>query len=122
MLLSLCALLLSAVVALEVPTSPYLDLSVLSGDTIQASFTPPLSDGGSAINSYKVDWDTDPGKHEVQMITTSTYIGPNAIQSITTSVVDVNEKQTITMTSSAVKEVQLITVTNADAGFFLPRA
>ena len=66
------------------PTAPYLDLTVLSGDTIQASFTPPLSDGGSSINSYKVDWGTDPGVHEVQMVTTSTYIGPNAIQSITT--------------------------------------
>ena len=85
------------------PTSPYLDLSVLSGNTIRAEFTPPLSDGGSSINSYKVDWDTDPGVHEVQMITTSTYIGANTIQSVTTSIPDVNERQIVAMTANAVR-------------------
>jgi hypothetical protein len=119
MLSSLLTLSLICVVyALEVPTSPYLDLSVLSGNTIRAEFTPPLSDGGSSINSYKVDWDTDPGVHEVQMITTSTYIGANTIQSVTTSIPDVNERQIVAMTANAVREIQEVSVTGATAGYF----
>ena len=47
----------------EVPTTPFLDLTVISGDTIQTSFTPPLSDGGSNINSYKVDCCSEKGNH-----------------------------------------------------------
>jgi hypothetical protein len=40
--------------SLEVPTSPFLDLTVISNSEIQTNFSAPLSDGGAAINSYKV--------------------------------------------------------------------
>lgn len=39
---------------IEVPSAPFLDLTVLSDSSIYANFSAPLSDGGSAINSYKV--------------------------------------------------------------------
>lgn len=38
----------------EVPTAPFLDLTVLSDSSVYANFSAPISDGGSAINSYKV--------------------------------------------------------------------
>ena len=41
--------------------------------------------------SYQVEWDTDPGKQEVQTITTSTYTGANEVQTITTKASDSNE-------------------------------
>ena len=66
-------------VYLETPSAPFLDLTVLSGDSIQANFSAPLSDGGAAIHSYKLDWDTDPGTQEVQYITTATDIGSTKI-------------------------------------------
>ena len=100
------------------PTSPYLDLSVLSGESIQAFVTPPLSDGGSSINSYKLDWDTDPGVHEVQTVSTSTYTGPNTIQSITTTGTDVNEVQKVVLSTDPVSEVQEVTVTFTTGGYF----
>lgn len=38
----------------EVPTAPFVDLTVISGSSIGVNFTSPLSNGGSAINNYKV--------------------------------------------------------------------
>ena len=38
----------------ETPSAPFLDLTVLSDSSIYANFSAPLSDGGAAINSYKV--------------------------------------------------------------------
>lgn len=38
----------------EVPSAPFLSLDVLSQSSIYANFSPPLLDGGSAIQSYKV--------------------------------------------------------------------
>jgi hypothetical protein len=68
----------------------------------------------------QIEWDTDPGVQEVQAITTSTYTGPNEIQSITTSATPVNEKQTVSLTAPAVAEVQVITLKLADSGrYFL---
>ena len=40
-----------------------------SGD-VRLSFEAPLTDGGSAVQSYNVEWDTDPGVQEIQTITT----------------------------------------------------
>jgi hypothetical protein len=37
---------------------------------IRVSFEAPLTDGGSAVQSYTVEWDTDPGVQEVQSIST----------------------------------------------------
>ena len=39
----------------------------------------------------QVEWDTDPGRQEVQTITTSTYIGANEVQTITTKAEDRDE-------------------------------
>lgn len=44
---------------IDVPGAPFLDLTVLSQSSIYANFSPPLSDGGSAINSYKVSYRLD---------------------------------------------------------------
>lgn len=49
------------------------------------------------------------------MVTTSTYTGPNEIQSITTSASDVDEVQLISMNASIIRETQTIT-TSASAG------
>ncbi len=104
--------------ALEVPSAPFVDLAVLGSDLIAVNFSAPLSDGGSAINSYKVEWDTDPGVHEVQTITTSTYVGPNEIQSVTLVAPDINEVQTIRTYSGKFSEVQEVVVTAATSGYF----
>lgn len=76
-------LLMQTLCYAEYPFAPFLDLTVLGGDEVQVDLSPPLSDGGTAITSYRVDWDSNPGTHEVQTITTSTYTGPNEIQVIT---------------------------------------
>ncbi len=39
---------------LETPSAPFLDLTVQSQSSVYANFSPPLTDGGSAIHSYKV--------------------------------------------------------------------
>jgi len=78
-----------------IPSAPFLDLTVLSGTSVRTNFSAPLTDGGSAITSYKIDWDTDPGVKEIQQIVTSTYIGPNEVQVITSSADPINEKQVI---------------------------
>eukprot|EP01032_Pedospumella_encystans_P021111 gene21111-23955_t len=110
--------LLASTASLEVPTAPFLDLTVLSDSSVYANFSAPISDGGSAINSYKVEWDTDPGVQEVQAITTSTYTGPNEIQSITTSAASINEIQVVKVSAPAVQEVQIITINSATGGYY----
>ena len=69
---------------IEYPGVPFVDLTVLGSDEVKVDLSPPLSDGGDRITSYQVDWDSNPGTHEVQTITTSTYVGPNEVQVITT--------------------------------------
>ena len=36
------------------------------------------------VQSYQVEWDTNPGVAEVQTVTTSTYLGANELQTIRT--------------------------------------
>jgi len=117
LILLICSLFVISVSSVDVPTSPFLDLTVISDSSIKASISPPLSDGGASINSYKIDWDSDPGKHEIQTIQTSTYLGANEIQSITTSALIRPEIQTITTSTQQVQEEQKITVT-ADGGTY----
>lgn len=38
----------------EIPSAPFLSLSVVSNSEVQVAFDSPLSDGGAAINSYEV--------------------------------------------------------------------
>jgi hypothetical protein len=102
----------------EVPSAPFLDLTVLSSSAIQANFSAPLSDGGAAVDSYQLQWDTNPGVQEVQTVTTGVYVGPNQIQSITTSAVPVDEVQTIKLFATPVREVQVIHVSQATGGYF----
>jgi len=118
---------------LETPSAPFLDLTVLGKDMVRANFSAGndligsdgssilVTDGGSAIHSYKVEWDTDPGVQEVQTIKTSNYIGVNEIQTIATSTAGINEEQIITTSSAEQKEIQRITVRHATTGsyFFL---
>eukprot|EP00981_Chlorochromonas_danica_P003361 scaffold644_cov168-Ochromonas_danica.AAC.53 len=113
-----CMVLAARAAGLDTPSSPFLDLTVLSQSSIYANFSPPLTDGGSAIYQYKVEWDPDPGVQEVQEVTTSVYLGPNEIQSITTSATSIPEIQTITVNTNKIREVQKITVSQATGGFF----
>jgi len=55
----------------------------------------------------QVEWDTDPGRQEVQAITTSTFIGANEVQVITTSAPRINAVQTVRTSASTVYEVQV---------------
>ena len=59
------------------PRYPY------TGD-VRVSFEAPLTDGGSAVQSYTVEWDTDPGVQEVQTITT-TALDQDEVQLVTTN-------------------------------------
>ncbi|RYG67139.1 hypothetical protein EON64_08110, partial [archaeon] len=115
-------------------------MMVTSQSSIYANFSPPLSNGGSPIYSYKVksyilpcrstysliliflylqlEWDTDPGVQEVQTIKTNLYLGPNEVQSITTSATVIPEVQTVGVFASKIREVQRITVSQATAGYF----
>jgi hypothetical protein len=113
---------------LQTPSAPFVDLTVLSSDAIRANFSAGnelntdkstlVTDGGSAIHSYKVEWDSDPGVQEVQTIVTSTYIGANEVQTISTKADKKNEIQTVTTKTEAQPEVQRITVTHATAGSY----
>ena len=74
------------------------------------SFSSPISDGGSAVSAYTVEWDSDGGTPEQQVITSSVYLGPNEIQTVRTSAGDVNEIQTVTTSTTGLREIQTITV------------
>jgi hypothetical protein len=117
-LLSLFLATVVGTLSLSAPSAPFLDLTVISGDSVVTSFNSPFTDGGSAIYSYQVDWDTDPGSAEIQTITTSNYIGPNEIQTIATYAEDINEVQVVKTFATPIKEVQRITVTEATDGYF----
>ena len=97
----------------DAPSSP--TLTVLSGQDLKVDWDAPLTDGGQAIQSYNVEWDTDPGTQEVQTLTTTTNTGPNEVQMITTTSVDVNEIQLVQTTAVELREVQTIR-TSANAG------
>lgn len=80
------------------------------------SFEAPLTDGGSAVQSYSLEWDTDPGVQEVQTITTSTYTDANEVQTITTTALDQDEVQLVTTNATALYEVQTIETDCAPGG------
>jgi hypothetical protein len=89
---------------------PFISLSTYSGSEIQVTLSRPYSDSGLAINSYKVEWDTDPGVLEVQSISTSIHTGPNEIQSISLNAVRIPETQNINMYATAIQEVQIVII------------
>jgi hypothetical protein len=72
--------------ALSVPTPPQSPSAEIYSDSEQhVMWSPPTADGGAQITSYTVDWDTDPGVPEVQTISSTTQIGPNEVQTVTTA-------------------------------------
>jgi hypothetical protein len=98
--------------ATTVPDAPAsASLTAQSGSALQLGWTPPASDGGAKVTSYKVEWDADPGQQEVQSFTTATATGPNEVMTITTSAADVDEVQTIVTSAKPVREIQTIQTT-----------
>ena len=102
----------------QVPSTPFVNLNVLTNSAVGVTVDLPISDGGSAINSYVVEWDTNPGVREVQTIQTTTVNGSYEIQSLTTSAMARPEVQVVTSAAQAVGDIQQITVTGATGGYF----
>lgn len=95
----------------SVPGPPeWATLNVIGANTLQATFAPPLWDGGSPITSYLVEWDKTAGIPEVQRVITSQNLNANEIQTITTSAPDINEIQVVRTSGSGISEVQAIIV------------
>lgn len=99
-----------------------MQLFATSGSSLRVDWTPPLSDGGSQVTSYKVEWDTNPGVREIQTIKTSAFVGPNEVQQIVSSASHVDEVQVIRTTATEVFEVQEVKTVvdpgNEIKGFF----
>lgn len=83
-------------------------LFVRSGTELQVTWGPPVSDGGSAVTSYRVEWDTAPGVREVQQITTDVFLGPNDVQTITSAAATVYEVQSVTTSATPMPAIQTI--------------
>lgn len=81
----------------------------VAGDALAVAFSPPVSDGGSAVTSYRVEWDTNPGTREVQAVTTSPTYGANEIQTLRTVAPRVNEVKSVYTRATTVYEQQTIT-------------
>lgn len=79
-----------------------------SGDSLYVQWAPPLSDGGSQVTGYRVDWDTNPGVLDVQTLQTTPYLGPNEIQSITISAARINDVQSVHTAATNVYTVQTV--------------
>lgn len=73
-----------------------------------------MVDLAGTIWVMQVEWDTDPGRQEVQAITTSTYIGANEIQVIATTASRVDAVQTVQTTATNVREVQVCIMKGGD--------
>ena len=81
---------------------------VMGATELELTFEPPLSDGGSEVTSYSLEWDTEPGVDEQQSIQLQSWIGPNEIQTITTSSIHRDEVQVVRSTARDVDEIQII--------------
>ena len=105
----LLVLFAAARAELRVPSAPTdALLEIVGGDSVEVAWAPPLSDGGAAIQSYQVEWDTNPGVAEVQTVTTSTYLGANELQTIRTFGKDVDEIQLVRTLARPHREEQWV--------------
>jgi hypothetical protein len=98
----------------DVPSA--VTLSVLSGQDVRVNWQPPLTDGGQAVTTYHVEWDTDPGTQEVQTLTTTAFTEANEVQSITTASLDVDEIQLVTTSATLLYEIQTIRTSASSGG------
>ena len=106
----------AAVGQLTVPGAPSAaELSVVSGESLRLEWVAPLTDGGAAVSSYQVEWDTNGGTQEVQAVTTANYVGANELQTITTTADDIDEIQYVHTGGETRRETQTIT-TSVDGG------
>jgi len=62
------------------PTSP--TLAVASATSLQLAWMPPQSNGGDAVDKYRVEWYTAPGISEKQTITTSAEAHVKEVQTV----------------------------------------
>jgi len=102
----------------QIPSTPFVALNVMSNSAVGVNVALPISDGGSAINSYVVEWDTNPGVREVQTVQTTTINGSFEVQQLTTTAMVRPEVQVVTSKAQAVPEVQQIVVSGATGGYF----
>jgi len=90
---SLRRLALNAAVEPDITTD--VQLSIAGPTELLVEWSHPLSDGGSQVTGYKVEWDTDPGVREQQVISCAVVTGPNDVQSITTASPFIPEVQVV---------------------------
>ena len=104
------ALLAVATLGVEVPDAPStVEVFRYSDTQLRVQLTEPLSDNGAEVTSCAVEWDTEPGVREVQSITTTLNLGPNEIQTVSSSADNIPEVKIIHTQATEVDEVQTIT-------------
>jgi hypothetical protein len=103
------------------PTNPQdISLSVIDGTTLNILFSSPSSDGGDAIDTYRIEYDTQSFEDEVQEVRLS-YTPSTEVQVISTTTTDINEVQLVHVKTNysgvSTYEVQNVTC-DASGGTF----
>jgi hypothetical protein len=84
-------------------------LAIDSDKSLLITFDVPPSDFGSQVTSYKVEWDSNPGVREEQVVTCTVATGPNEVQRLTTTATRVPEVQVVSVTTTNVAPGSRIT-------------
>ena len=85
-----------------VPAMPAnIALAIDADKSLLVTFDAPPSDFGSQVSSYKVEWDSNPGAREEQVVTCTVATGPNEVQKLTTSASRVPEVQVVSITATS---------------------
>lgn len=72
--------------ATDVPDAPSSVSVERYGDTqLLVTVSAPENDNGVEVTSCAIEWDTEPGVRQVQAITTTVDLGPNEIQTISST-------------------------------------